>query len=355
MKRGACVEIDLDALTHNLSVVRQFSSKAKIIAVIKANAYGHGMLSVARHLADKVDAMAVACVDEAKVLRDNAIQTDIVILQGFHNQYQLDECIKLGLQPVCHQKWQIDLLLENQSAIQLKVWLKVDTGMHRLGISSDEAKLEFERLNESVKVKEVCLMSHFANADEKNNISNTRQLHEFEQCSSTLKTETSLANSAALLTLPASIKDWVRPGIMLYGASPFRDKSSADFNLKPVMSLSSNVIAITQLVAGQSIGYGSTWTCQRDTQIAVVAIGYGDGYPRHAKNGIPVIINGHRCPLAGRVSMDMITVDITDLTEQVKIGDTVTLWGQELPVEEIANSSSTIAYELLCNTGKDIQ
>ena len=355
MKRGACVEIDLNAITHNLSVVRQFSTKANILAVIKANAYGHGMLAVARHLNDKVDGIAVACVEEAVTLRESAIQSDIVILQGFHNQAQLDQCLKLDLQPVCHQKWQIDLLIEARSEAQLKVWLKVDTGMHRLGIPPEETESEYKRLNTSGNVRSVCLMSHFANADEKNNISNTRQIHEFEQCSSVLAAEASLANSAAILSLPHSIKDWVRPGIMLYGVSPFVDKDSSDFELKPVMKLSSHVIAITQLVAGQSIGYGSTWTCNRDSQIAVVGIGYGDGYPRHAKNGTPVIINGQRCPLAGRVSMDMITVDITDLAGSVTIGDEVTLWGQGLPVEEIAKQSSTIAYELLCNIGKDIK
>lgn len=352
MIRSTRLEINLDALTHNLSIVRQYSSNAKVISVIKADAYGHGMLQVAKHLSSNVDALAVACVDEAKFLRSENIDADIVVLQGFHNQQQLEDCIKLGLQPVCHQKWQIDSLLESTLDFQLTVWLKVDTGMHRLGIDTKEAKFEFERLQASSKISDVNLMSHFANADEVNNISNTRQLHDFDHCASGIKAEMSLANSAAILSMPDAIKDWVRPGIMLYGSSPFADKAAADFELQPVMKLSSKVIAINPLSAGQSIGYGSTWQCQKDSQIAVVAIGYGDGYPRHAKNGTPVLINGTRCPLVGRVSMDMITVDITDVAAPVQIGDEVTLWGEELSVDEVAKYSSTIGYELLCNIGK---
>ncbi len=353
MKRSAWIEINLNALTHNLSVVRQYSHNAKIIAVIKANAYGHGILAIAKHLENKVDALAVACVNEAQLLRDNGIDSTIVVLQGFHNQQQLDQCFQLSLEPVLHQSWQIDLLSQQISSQQINCWLKVDTGMNRLGVPVEEVTQFARHLKELDLVKEVRLMSHFASADEEGVSANQSQLDCFNDCQSALNFETSMANSAAILSIPDSIMDWVRPGLMLYGASPFSTQPASEFDLKPVMTLKSRIIAINQLAAGQLVGYGGSWSSSRDSQIAVVAIGYGDGYPRHASNGTPVLINGLRCPLAGRVSMDMITVDITDLNDAVAIGDEVVLWGDQLSVDDVARSSTTIAYELLCNTGKD--
>lgn len=352
MKRSSRLEINLNALAHNLSVVRQYSNDAKIIAVIKANAYGHGMLAVANHFADKVDALAVACVSEAQALRDNGIDSAIVVLQGFHNQSQLDLCFKLDLEPVCHQRWQIDLLTQYQSKKQLRCWLKLDSGMHRLGVSMRDAQSCAQQLLDSVVVKEFRLMTHFASADEENAVLNQQQLDEFNAYHADLNLEASMANSAAILSLSDSIKDWVRPGLMLYGVSPFPDKAASAFGLKPVMTLKSYVVAINQLAADQSVGYGSCWTSARDSQIAVVAIGYGDGYPRHASNGTPVLINGERYPLVGRVSMDTITVDITDSEGAIKIGDEVVLWGEQLNVGDVAQFSTTIAYELLCNIGR---
>lgn len=353
MQRSARINIDLDALTHNLSVVRQHSNNAKIIAVIKANAYGHGMLAIAKHLENKVDALAVACVSEALHLRNSGIDSAIVVLQGFHDQQQLDQCFDLNLEPVCHQAWQVDLLTQQSANKQLNCWLKVDSGMHRLGIHASDVVALSQKLSGSSAVNYVRLMTHFACADDSDSPLNQTQLDAFNKCRENLEFEISMANSAAILSIPESIGDWVRPGLMLYGASPFSEKAASTFSLKPVMTLTSHIIAINSLSAGESIGYGRSWTCTRDSEIAVVAIGYGDGYPRHAESGTPVIINGQRCHLVGRVSMDMITVDITDLDSRAEIGDEVVLWGEQLDISEIASYSSTIAYELLCNVGKD--
>ena len=354
MRRSASVEIDFNALKHNLSVVRQFSSNAKIVAVIKANAYGHGMLAVADYLMNSVDAFAVACLQEAEYLRGKGVQAPLVILQGFHSEDQLKKCFELDLEPVCHQHWQVDLLLHAKASKSLKVWLKVDTGMHRLGISAEEAEIIYQRLSTSDAVTSVYLMSHFANADEPEHPSNNQQLLAFNKAEEELGTEASLANSAAILSMPEAIKDWVRPGIMLYGASPMANKSAAELGLKPVMKLHSKVIAINSLKSGESVGYGSMWASKRDCLIAVIAVGYGDGYPRHAQSGTPVLINKEICPLVGRVSMDMITVDITDMQNPAAIGDDVELWGSLLSVDMVAKSASTIGYELLCNAGRNL-
>lgn len=354
MQRSAWLEIDFDALTHNLSVVRQYSVDAKIIAVIKANAYGHGMLAVARHLQDKVDALAVACVEEALVLRAKGIDAIIVVLQGFQNQQQLQQCLDLNLQPVCHQHWQIQMLNQISAAQQISCWLKIDTGMHRLGIAPEQLAVSVQQLQTAAVVREVRLMSHFANADDTASTLNQRQLAEFNRClPSASDLETSLANSAAILSMPEAICQWVRPGIMLYGASPFETQPASDFGLKPVMTLKSKIIAINALSRGESVGYGAVWSASRDSQIAVVGIGYGDGYPRHATNGTPVWLHGQYCPLVGRVSMDMICVDITDCESAVKLGEEVLLWGNQLDIHEVASAASTISYELLCHTGKD--
>jgi len=353
MQRSASVEINLDALTHNLSVVREHAGDANIMAVIKANAYGHGMLKVALYLEDKVDALAVACAEEAIVLREAGIKTRIVVLQGFHHADQLRQCDLFRLEPVCHQYWQIDLLLQTTLNQPLKIWLKADTGMHRLGMSVEEIKQAFQKLNNSRQIEKIHLMSHFANADEPENALNQEQLKRFDDLQSSLSTEASLANSAAIMSMPAAIKDWVRPGVMLYGASPLANKSAPELGLKPVMSLASQVIAITDVKAGEAVGYGSSWVSETDSKMAVVAIGYGDGYPRHATSGTPVNINGRLCPLVGRVSMDMICVDISEMDDTVNIGDSAILWAQKPAVDEVAHSAGTIGYELLCHVGKD--
>ncbi len=357
MQRTASVEINLDALTHNLSVVRSYAGNAKIMAVIKANAYGHGMLKIAQHLQDKVDALAVACVEEAVMLREAGINSRIVVLQGFHHTDHLQQCDQYKLEPVFHQIWQLELLQQSTIAQPLKIWLKVDTGMHRLGMSADETSQAYQQLWNNSQVEKIHLMSHFANADEPENVLNQQQLKRFNTLQSSLSIESSLefslANSAAIISMPDAIKDWVRPGIMLYGASPLANISAAELGLKPVMRLSSKVIALTDVKAGEAIGYGSSWVCETDSKIAVIAIGYGDGYPRHASAGTGVCIHDQLCPLVGRVSMDMICVDISKLYLAVKIGDDAVLWAETPGVDEVAKSAGTIGYELLCHAGKD--
>ena len=353
MQRTASVEINLDALTHNLSVVRSHAGNVNVMAVIKANAYGHGMLKVAQHLQDKVEALAVACVEEAVLLRKSGINTRLVVLQGFHHADHLQQCEQYQLEPVCHQYWQVDLLLQSTLVQALKVWLKADTGMHRLGMSADETKQVFQQLQNSTQVEKIHLMSHFANADEPENALNLQQLERFNTLQSSLSIESSIANSAAIVSMPDSIKDWVRPGIMLYGASPLANKSAAELGLKPVMTLTSKIIALTHVKTGEAIGYGSSWVSDTDSKIAVIAIGYGDGYPRHASAGTDVSIHDQLCPLVGRVSMDMICVDISNIDMPVKVGDKAILWADNPSVDEVAKNADTIGYELLCHVGKD--
>lgn len=353
MKRTASVDINLDALTHNLSIVRNHAPSAKVMAVVKANAYGHGLLKVAQHLQDKTEALAVACIEEAVMLRENGICSKLVVLQGFHHRPHLEQCYQYQLEPVCHQHWQVELLLEHDAGSALDIWLKVDTGMHRLGIPYQQAQTVFRQATDSANVGKIQLMSHFACADVPSDPLNNQQLELFNQVQQQLNIEASLANSAAVLSRPDAIKDWIRPGIMLYGSSPLLDKTAAELNLQAVMTLSSQVISLKQIKAGESVGYGSDWSSKRDSTIAAIAVGYGDGYPRHAVSGTPVLINGLRCEIVGRVSMDTVTVDITGIEDKVSIGDTAILWGESPAIDEIAQSASTIAYELLCHVGKD--
>lgn len=363
--------IDCEALRHNLLRVKQLVPQSKVISVIKANAYGHGMIEAANALAGS-DAFAVARIDEALKLRSHGITKPIILLEGVlanEGQEHYLLCIELGLIPVIHSIEQINSLYQfanqntdNSAAIvkNLHYWLKLDTGMHRLGFVADELKTALEKLHAIKDLGRASgVMSHFACADEKNNPLNQQQFNDFEQLvekhalSSIVK---SLANSAAIISMPETAYDWVRPGIMLYGVSPFNTGTGLSERLKPVMTLSSKVIAIKQLSKGDAIGYGSSWRCPQDMSIAVIAMGYGDGYPRYAQNGTPVLINGIQVPLVGRVSMDMITVDLRAFRrskKSVQVGDDVTLWGQGLPIEWVADKASTIGYELLCQvTGR---
>jgi len=347
MSRVATATISIDALKHNLSVVRQLAPQSKVLAVIKAHAYGHGMLTVASAL-QNADAFAVAHLEEAVVLRQHNPEKPIVLLQGFTNITELETLISLQISPVIHSFYQIGILEQNSTPEQFNAWLKVDTGMNRLGIASDKIGEAWARLNNITQLKNnVRIMSHFANADDLKNPHTQEQINLFNYVTETFQAEKSLANSAGLMGWQTSHYQWVRPGIMLYGVSPFVGKQASDHNLKPVMTLQSSIIAINDLKKTQALGYGSKWQAQKDTQIAVVACGYGDGYPRHIKEQTKVLIKGQYYPIVGTVSMDMICVDLGD-SHQVKVGDGVTLWGKGLPVEEIAESAGTIAYELLC-------
>ncbi|CAB5496222.1 alanine racemase [Bathymodiolus thermophilus thioautotrophic gill symbiont] len=329
--------ISQSALTHNLSIVKNKSS-AKIIAMVKANAYGHH-LNLITPLIENADLLAVSELSEVQKLRQLTDQP-ILLLSGIYTSEELQQAIDLKCQIVIHHPAQIVLINHNTQA--LGIWLKIDTGMHRLGLSHDEYRQclpDFES-NALITIKGV--MSHFACADELNHPMNLLQLKTFKQLTDN-NNNRSMANSAAILSNPAAHFDFIRPGIMLYGASPFADN---DHDLQPVMQLSAPVTAIKTIQAGATVGYGSTWVADQPTTIAIIGIGYGDGYPRHAKNGTPVLINDILCPLVGRVSMDMIAIDVSHIT--VSIGDTAILWGhKKLRVETVAQYSDTLSYELL--------
>jgi alanine racemase len=347
MKPAAYAVLDLDAVPHNVAVVRKFAPKAKIMAVIKANGYGHGLLRVAQ-AAKEVDGFAVARMEEAIRLRKAGFNQRIVLLEGFSCEEELEALQHYQLEAVVHCFEQITLLEQSHALKKITVWLKLDSGMNRLGFKNTDFALAHQRLTACDKVNpQINLITHLANADDKNDSKTLLQIQLFKETVNNFEGECSIANSAGLLAWQESLTDWVRPGLMLYGISPFPEQTGAQLGLKPVMSLYSKLIAVKQLEAGEKVGYSGTWVCDKPTRLGVIAIGYGDGYPRYAKSGTPVLVNGQRVPLVGRVSMDMITVDLNSQPD-AKMGDEVTLWGADLPVEEIANCSDTIPYTLVC-------
>jgi alanine racemase len=351
MTRATRAIIHLSALQHNLRIAQQSAGKAKVMAIIKANAYGHGLIPVANAL-DNADAFGVATLAEAIQLRHAGIRKPITLLEGFTRQEELPVIAQQQLDVVIHHSLQVTLLEQYQGKPIPLTWVKIDTGMHRLGFNpADVAEMRARLSRVQVVQQPLRWFTHLANADERTDQSTVTQLAVFHSTLQELTKDatviTSVANSAGILAWPASHGDWVRPGIMLYGVSPFTDSSAATHNLKPVMTLQSSLLAINQRRRGDRIGYGGSYVCPEDMAVGVVAIGYGDGYPRHAKAGTPVLVNGQRVPLIGRVSMDMIMVDLRS-QPQANIGDPVVLWGQGLAVEEIARSADTIGYQLLC-------
>ena len=346
--RRNSVTINPEALSHNLKRVREFAPGCQVMAVIKANGYGHGMHAVSEYLSE-ADMFAVAMPEEAFSLRMKGCSKPVLVIHGFIDSTELKHFSELDLATVVHQKQQLDILVDSALSKPVDVWLKVDTGMHRLGIAVDEVADACARLCASDNVGQVCLMTHFANADILGDILNNIQLESFIKVNNNLNACASMANSAAIISLPQSHLDVVRPGIMLYGSSPFADRTADDLALKPAMQFESQLIDIKPVSAGGSVGYGSTFTAEHDMRIGVVAAGYGDGYPRHAENGTPVWLNGRCCGLVGRVSMDSICIDLVDM--DAEIGDRVVLWGEELSVDRVAACSGTISYELLCHAG----
>jgi alanine racemase len=346
--------IDTGALRHNLQVVRQRAPRSRVMAVIKANAYGHGLVAVARAL-ESADAFAVARVDEGLTLRQAGVLTPTVLLEGVFDSGQLDAAAAAGFELVVHTPEQIDLLRAAPAGVTFKIWLKLDTGMNRLGFKGAAFDAALSALSGLPAVRSpVNLFTHLSSADDPELPTTGDQLSRFSAVTAPLGGERSMANSAAMLSFAEAQADWVRPGLLLYGASPFAGSVGADFGLQPAMTLHSHVIAVKDLEIGEHVGYSGAWAAKRPTRLAVAAVGYGDGYPRSLASGSPVLVNGQRAPLAGRVSMDMIGIDVTDLHRVPRLGDPVILWGAGLPVEEIAVWADTIPYELLCGISQRV-
>lgn len=350
MTRPTRVQIEADALLHNLGVVKRHAPGKKVIAMVKANAYGCGMPAVLPVLEGQVDAFGVACLEEALAIRALGARSDCILFQGIFSADELHTVAAQKFQCVIHQPHQLEWLLQNALSHPIKVWVKVNTGMHRLGFDPRDVYDVLTTLANCPWVdKQIGLMTHLACADEPNNPCNQQQLQTFAalEVPPQIDLTRSIGNSAAVLSLPESHADIVRPGVMLYGVSPFSNQTGQQLGLIPVMRFVSAISAIHHYPASARIGYGGTWQTNKPSIIGVVAAGYGDGYPRHITQNTPVWINGYQVPIVGRVSMDMLTVDLTDC-ETVAVGDVVELWGQHIPVENIALSAGTIAYELLC-------
>lgn len=338
--------INLNALQHNLQVLQKIAPTCKVLAVIKANAYGHGMVKIAETL-KQVHGFGVARLNEAVILRQAGIIKPIILLEGFFKYDQLSVLIEHNLQCVVHSQEQINALLQATLEKPLKVWLKIDTGMHRLGFHPENLDAVLEQLEKSENIQlPINLMTHFPCADELDNNITAQQILLFQENIKDNKGLHSSANSAATLAWPDSHADMIRPGIALYGISPFPQKTAKQLQLKAVMTLKSQLIAVREHKAGESVGYGANWVAKQDTKLGVVAVGYGDGYPRLAPQGTPVLINGRLVPVVGRVSMDMLTVDL-GINCHDRVGDDVTLWGEGLPAEQVAKHIGTIAYELV--------
>lgn len=354
MTPAAYAEINLAAVRHNLEKVRQHAPHSKIMAVVKANAYGHGLVRIANALG-KADALAVARIDEGIRLRQAGIKQRIVVLQGFSHESELYHMVEFNLEAVVHQARQLDTLENVAAPERLTIWLKIDTGMNRLGFKPDQVGDAYGRLIRLSNVNQpVNLMTHLASADEPANPFTSQQIDHFNRIVQTYPGERCIANSAGILGWQNALSDWVRPGIMLYGISPFAGSIGMDWELQPVMNLHSRLIAVKKVNKGETVGYGNAWRCEHTTVLGVVAIGYGDGYPRYAQPGTPVLVNNARVPLIGRVSMDMITVDLATQSN-AQPGDPVTLWGEVLPVEKIASHADTIPYTLVCGVTQRVQ
>ena len=346
MSRPTRAVIDIQALRHNYQLAQSLAPESKTIPMVKANAYGHGALQVSQALADIAPAFGVACIEEALELRDAGIKQPILLLEGAFDAAELKLAATKGFWVMVENHQQKEAIINADLALPLTVWLGVDTGMHRLGFQPGDIDEVYKTLNSSRNISQpIVFTSHFACADDLNNKATLKQIDAFKACAPVTALQ-SLANSAAILAWPKAQREWQRPGYMLYGNSPFAVPQENADQLKPVMSFESAVISLRTIAAGESVGYTANWTAERDSTIATITVGYGDGYPRNATNGTPVLINGVRCPLVGRVSMDMITVDVTDLRE-VAIGNKALLWGPELPVNEVASHCDTIGYELL--------
>jgi len=348
--RPAHALIDLNALRQNYLLAKSLSGQ-RALAVIKANAYGHGAVQCAEALADIADGFAVACIEEALELRAAGVSKPILLLEGWFEADELPLLAEHNLWAVLHHAEQLNQLEQTELAAPLHIWLKLDTGMHRVGFSPTEYADTWRRLERNNKVASLTKMTHFARADEPDTGRTEEQLAVFAQATEGLNGPASLCNSPGILAWPSAHGDWLRPGIMLYGATPFSFAQPQAEQLQPVMQLESKIIAVRELPAGEPVGYGSRFITQRPTRVGVVAMGYADGYPRHAKDGTPVLVDGQRSQLIGRVSMDMLTVDLSDLPSS-GMDSTIRLWGTGLNASEVAAWADSIPYQLFCNLNR---
>ena len=357
--RPATIEVDLSALKHNALLVKQQCQHSQVMAAIKANAYGHGILQAAESLKEVVDEYAVASMDDVAQIRQSLTHCSdigITVLSGFYHKDEILDAAHFNASLVIYDLQQVSYMLEYEyidsevfSSKKLNIWLKVDTGMNRLGLQMDQLPSVIEKIESNKYIKLRGIISHFANADDIGNQLNKKQILQFEKLRARFQKKPwlwSLANSAGIFNFSNIHHDWVRPGIMLYGGSPLQGISAAELDLQAVMTFSSQVVSMRMVKSGQSIGYGSLWVAEKDTFVAVVACGYGDGYPRCIKADTPVLLAGQKTTILGRVSMDLLVVDATGINASV--GSEVVLWGKGLPVEEIAQSVGTISYELFC-------
>lgn len=360
MARPIQARIDLSALENNLQVARQ-ATTSRLMSVIKADGYGHGLLHAAEALA-ATDGYALLDIQDAVRLREAGFRQTILLLEGFFGEEDLASVAEFDFTCVIHSAWQLAMLDAYPGSGKLDVWLKVNSGMNRLGFAPQQVAQTMEQLRRHRAARDITLMTHFANADDARGVAEPLAL--FNDLAASHRVARSLANSAALLRYPATHADWVRPGIMLYGASPFAETSAQQLGLKPVMTLHSEIIAVRNMRAGECIGYGGTFCAEHSMRIGTVACGYADGYPRQSGrvepeapgthrptprgySGTPVLVDGQRTKTLGRVSMDMLYVDLGALP-QAGIGSAVTLWGAGLPIEEVARAAGTIGYELMC-------
>ncbi|MEO8017975.1 MAG: alanine racemase [Pseudomonadota bacterium] len=351
--------VDSAALRHNLGTIRAYAPGAKVMAVVKANAYGHGLVATALALAD-ADSFAVARLEEGLALRSAGVRAPIVLLEGVFSAEQLAEAAQQRFELVVHDPLQLKLLEAHRGAEQFVIWIKMDTGMNRLGFRPEAFADALGRLRAlQVPPLELRVMTHLARADERTEAMTTEQVTTFERTlaqaepAGRRRLATSIGNSAGTLGWPRAHGDWVRPGLALYGVSPFQGETAEKHGLKPAMALETTVLTVRDVKRGESVGYAAAWRAGRDSSIAILAAGYGDGLPRHLNNGTPVLIAGMRYPLVGRVSMDMIAVDVTG-GPKITTGNRAVIWGAGLPVEEIAVHAQTIPYELLCGVSQRV-
>ncbi len=351
--RAACATIHLDALRANLRRVRELAPGAKVMAVVKADGYGHGLERVARALA-AADAFGVASIADGRRLRASGARQRIVVLSGPDEAGDLAEMRRLRLEAVIHHDAQLDLLAADADTRALPVWIKVDSGMHRLGFAPERVREVHARLLDMPGVdRKIALMTHFANSDVFGDAQTARQIECFGHAVEGLDGEHSLSNSAAVLGWPEARGQWVRTGGALYGISVVAGRTGADFGFRPAMTLSTRLVAVNRMLRGERIGYAATWEAPEDMAIGVAAIGYGDGYPRQIASGAPILVDGVRTRVVGRVSMDLVTIDLRGVPT-ARVGSDVVLWGHGLPVEEVADHAATIGYELTCGVTRRV-